>query len=125
VITLPTGETAVSILFNGFENLNSVFTTEPITITLSDGNSWTVTNAAADGSYNFLGITSGTPITSIELTDPDVVGNTTLNVAQIQYGSSAVAATPEPSSLFLLGTGLLGLAVVLSRKFSGGRTLSF
>jgi hypothetical protein len=122
VITLPTGETAVSILLNGFENLNSVFTPEPITITLSDGQSWTVTDTAADGSYIFLGVTSATPITSIELTDPDVVGNTTLNVAQVQYASSAVAATPEPSSLLLLATGLLGLGVVLSGRFAQSQT---
>ncbi len=122
MITLPMEETAVSILFNGFENLNSVFTSEPITITLSDGQSWTITDPVANGSYSFLGVISETPITSLELTDADVVGNTTLNVAQVQYANSAVAATPEPSSLFLLETGLLGFGGILSGKFAQNRT---
>jgi hypothetical protein len=121
VITLPTEETTISVLFNGFENLNSVFTPEPITITLSDGQSWTVADPAANGSYVFLGITANTPITSLELTDADVAGNTTLNVAQVQYADSAAAVTPEPSSLFLLGTGLLGFGGLLSRKFAQQR----
>jgi hypothetical protein len=48
-----------------------------------------------------------------------------LNAAFLQSGDPAVYGvgdvynvypTPEPSSLFLLGTGLLGLAVVVFRK---------
>jgi len=121
-IMLPTGETAVSILFNGFVNTSGVFTADPITVVFSDGTSTILTDTAADGSYLFLGVTSATPITSIELTDPASGGDATLNVAQVQYASSTVAATPEPSSFFLLGTGLLGFGGVLSGKFAQSRS---
>ncbi len=37
-------------------------------------------------------------------------------------GSFTVSLTPEPSSLLLLGTGFLGLALLAFRKRSSGRT---
>lgn len=46
----------------------------------------------------------------------DLVPPSTLN-GEESIQMDIVATTPEPSSLLLLGTGLLGLAVVLFRKF--------
>jgi hypothetical protein len=47
--------------------------------------------------------------------DPDVDAKF---VAQVDYDDPV--ATPEPSSLLLLGTGILGLAGVVRRKFGRG-----
>jgi hypothetical protein len=45
--------------------------------------------------------------TTIDFTTPDY---------ENWYALTVGAPTPEPGSLFLLGTGLLGLAIVLFRK---------
>jgi hypothetical protein len=68
------------------------------------------TNPAHQGIVPFLTV-SGTDITSVDfsVTD-DVVG------LALYGGTGAVTATPEPSSLILLGTCLLGFAGTVRRK---------
>jgi hypothetical protein len=53
----------------------------------------------------FVGITSDTPFTSFSILSSDY---NNLELAEITYSSSPSSPVPEPSSLALLGTGLLG-----------------
>jgi hypothetical protein len=63
------------------------------------------------GSGAFIGVTSGGPIGSVVLAAP-ADGASFVAVDQVQFGS----AVPEPGSLLLLGSGLLGAAGMLRKR---------
>jgi len=71
-----------------------------------------------DGSAIYIGIESGTPITSatFSITADDNLNDFAIDTVELNGGSPTV--TPEPSSLLLLGTGIVGLVVLMRRKFS-------
>jgi hypothetical protein len=84
-------------------------------VTLSDSYVYDFTAPAYVSSgapLDFFGFTSSTPITSAVVTfnGPDDASTEYGTIGDLTY------ATPEPSSLLLLGTGLLGLAFVAFRK---------
>ncbi len=110
LITLPTSMTAL-----GFD-WGAVFTGGDATITLSDGTAVTVPPPTFPG-FQFWGVTAPGGITSVEITLPDSYG---LSMSDFSYGSAATA-TPEPGSLLLLGSGLVGLLGAVRRKI-GFRT---
>jgi hypothetical protein len=107
-VTLPS-VTAVGFNFGGLFS-----PTSPFLVALSDGFNTTIVSAgsAAGGDLAFAGFTSTTPLTSITLTLPDVPGYNALD--NFVYGSANTV--PEPASIGLMLTGLLGAAGAVRRR---------
>ena len=105
-VTLPS-VTAVGFDFGGLFG-----STGPYLVTLSDGFSATLSSSgsAAGNDLSFVGFTSSTPLTSLTLTLPDTPSYNALD--NFVYGS----AVPEPGTLVLLATGLLGAAGAIRRR---------
>lgn len=103
LITLPGSYTALAFDFSSFVPLG------PTTITLSDGASITLASGNAPNLI-FFGATTTTGVSWVDISVPGYG----LNVDGITYGS---ANAPEPGSLVLLGSGILGIASVVRRKF--------
>jgi len=71
---------------------------------------------AGDGSAIYLGIYSGTPINSVTFSILSAAGDPNdFAIDQMTLGGSP---TPEPSTLLMLGSGLVGLAGFVRRKFT-------
>jgi len=90
--------------------------------TTFNGASVTGSVNAVNGSLSFVGIVadSGDWVTSLTITLPTQVGEGFGNIAvdNTSYGNSGTLSTPEPGSLALLGSGMIGVASLLRRRFS-------
>jgi hypothetical protein len=84
-------------------------------VTLSDSLLWYLN---ADGNVHLLFQSEGFAQSGgATIAFEDAAGNWSYNVGNIYQGVSPETATPEPSSLMLLGSGIVGFAGVVRRRF--------
>ena len=85
----------------------------PVTVTTADGDTHDFLVSTSDS--NFWGITSDSTITSILIDDRNVNAFNGFDNVTYDDVPNGPAPVPEPASLFLFGTGMLGFASLLRR----------
>ena len=87
---------------------------DPDGVTVSDSLLWYLN---PDGNVHLLFQSDGFAQTGgVTIAVEDTAGNWSYNVGNIYQGNSPDDAVPEPSSLILLGSGILGIASVVRRR---------
>jgi hypothetical protein len=109
-IVLPTNVTSLSL---------DLWTTNNPAMSFSiavDGTSYTVPTVGGN-TETFWGLTSDTPITSIELTVPAATptSSTEALLDNFSFGADDMSAAPEAGAYLLIGSGLIGLVILRKR----------